>query len=241
MGNAVVVALKPRRQYSFTGNTVDNPAAPPPGDRLDSEIDRIDAAIAQLIEWVAVSLNPDGTLKPGAEPMSAPTRPPLAGPFSMAGADPAALAMDWAEVSFEWAEHMPDTIPPNILATMGITGDHWSARWWAHRALTIAQLLVDGNLPPPSPPLDLTGSITLPPGAAGDVNIRNGTGAAITITLPAGPVPGQTLKFKDALGNAGTYPITIGGASIDGNPSYVLMSNYMSLELFWMGAQWGTR
>src|SRR5262245_17773969 len=29
---------------------------------------------------------------------------------------------------------MPDTIPPNILAVMDITGDHWSSRWWANRA-----------------------------------------------------------------------------------------------------------
>jgi hypothetical protein len=29
---------------------------------------------------------------------------------------------------------MPDTIPPNTLAVMGITGDHWSSRWWANQA-----------------------------------------------------------------------------------------------------------
>jgi hypothetical protein len=44
----------------------------------------------------------------------------------------AAVAQDWAEASFAWAEHMPGTIPPNILATMGISGDHWSSRWWAN-------------------------------------------------------------------------------------------------------------
>jgi hypothetical protein len=38
----------------------------------------------------------------------------------------------WADVSHAWAEHMPDTIPPNILAQMGISGEHWSARWWAN-------------------------------------------------------------------------------------------------------------
>lgn len=43
-------------------------------------------------------------------------------------------ALDYAQVSMEWAEHMPDTIPPNILAVNGITGDHWSSRWWANRA-----------------------------------------------------------------------------------------------------------
>src|SRR5262245_201583 len=41
----------------------------------------------------------------------------------------AALAEDWGIVSRDWAEHMPDTIPPNTLAVMGVTGDHWSARW----------------------------------------------------------------------------------------------------------------
>ena len=66
----------------------------------------------------------------------------------------------------------------------------------------------------------------------------------MTITLPPGPGVGQTLKFKDAQGNAGTYPITLqgaAGATIDGNPHYLLMSDYMSLEVFWMGDQWGTR
>ncbi len=44
------------------------------------------------------------------------------------------LADEYAVASAHWAEHMPDTIPPNILAVMGITGEHWSSRWWAHRA-----------------------------------------------------------------------------------------------------------
>ena len=47
----------------------------------------------------------------------------------------AALADSWAEVSQAWAEHMPGTIPPNILAVMGITGDHWSARWWTNQVV----------------------------------------------------------------------------------------------------------
>jgi hypothetical protein len=46
----------------------------------------------------------------------------------------AATAQDWAQVSIEWAEHMPDTIPPNILAITGISGNHWSSRWWASQA-----------------------------------------------------------------------------------------------------------
>lgn len=45
-----------------------------------------------------------------------------------------ATAADYAQVSIEWAEHMPDTIPPNILAINEITGEHWSSRWWAMKS-----------------------------------------------------------------------------------------------------------
>jgi hypothetical protein len=45
-----------------------------------------------------------------------------------------ALSEDYGLVTQAWAEHMPDPIPPNILAIMGITGDHWSSRWWANKA-----------------------------------------------------------------------------------------------------------
>jgi hypothetical protein len=43
-------------------------------------------------------------------------------------------AQAYADVGMAWAEHMPDIIPPNILAVQGVTGDHWSSRWWANRA-----------------------------------------------------------------------------------------------------------
>ena len=49
----------------------------------------------------------------------------------------AATAQDYAQVSIEWAEHMPDIIPPNVLAINAISGDHWSSRWWANRAAGI--------------------------------------------------------------------------------------------------------
>jgi hypothetical protein len=49
-----------------------------------------------------------------------------------------AVAQAYADVGMAWAEHMPDTIPPNILAVQGITGDHWSSRWWANRAAMAA-------------------------------------------------------------------------------------------------------
>jgi hypothetical protein len=62
----------------------------------------------------------------------------------------AALAQDYADVTQAWAEHMPDTIPPNILAVMGITGDHWSSRWWANQA---AQIVEGGGAGGPFLPL----------------------------------------------------------------------------------------
>jgi len=138
-----VVALKPRRGYSFTDHAVANPAAPPPGDRLDGEVDRIDRTLAEILDYLA-------TLKLPAPSVSAASTAPagVLGPSSdthgVPGADPNALAMDWAEVSATWAEHMPDTIPPNILAVMGITGDHWSSRWWANRAAQIVEGLPGG-------------------------------------------------------------------------------------------------
>jgi len=51
----------------------------------------------------------------------------------------------WAKASFDWAEYMGNeqgadanaTIPPTTLRMMDITGDHWSSRWWAHRAANV--------------------------------------------------------------------------------------------------------
>lgn len=85
-----------------------------------------------------------------------------------AGSGP--LAQDYAQVSIEWAEHMPDTIPPNILAVNAITGDHWSSRWWANRAASAFGMMAwwyQGAWPqpgPPSTPNTPTGQ-PLPPGA----------------------------------------------------------------------------
>ena len=128
----------PDRQFSFTDFQVNNPTAPPPGDKLDAEFDRTNQAVEDVIEWVSTSLNSDGSL----------IEPPVTEPPEDTGA--VALAEDWAAVSAAWAEHMPDTIPPNILAVEAITGDHWSSRWWANRAAQIVQ----GQLPTgASPPI----------------------------------------------------------------------------------------
>jgi len=101
-------------------------------------------------------------------------RPPLlgygAGGF-YASDDPgaAAVASDYAQVAIEWAEHLPDTIPPNILAINAISGDHWSSRWWAMRAAgafgALAWMYMGAFAgAPPSTPLTPTGQ-PIPPGA----------------------------------------------------------------------------
>ena len=66
-------------------------------------------------------------------------------------------AEDWALVSTTWAEFMDGnaTIPPNILASNSITGDHWSSRWWANRAASAFGMLAwwyQGAWPSPGPP-----------------------------------------------------------------------------------------
>ena len=157
-----VVALKPRRGYSFTDHAVANPAAPPPGDRLDGEVDRINQAIAGIIDWIGeieAKILPPPSVSANSTPSPAGVLGPGSDIHSIPGADPNALAMDWAEVSAEWAEHMPDTIPPNILAVMGVTGDHWSSRWWANRAAQLVSAAAGpaiafiGADPPPNPGL----------------------------------------------------------------------------------------
>ena len=207
--------VPPVRQYSFTDWQVNNPTAPPPGDRLDAEFDRANGAISDTIAWTGTSLNTDGTLRTGivdeqqlvpglfdhiaddavaqVQPMvveaenaaqqalnsasaalsystlaggsatqagqsattargaatgaqtSASAALDSANAASASASDAtnsanhadgsAAGAQAYADVGMAWAEHMPDIIPPNILAVQAVTGDHWSARWWANQAL----------------------------------------------------------------------------------------------------------
>lgn len=237
-----------KRQYSFTDFSQNNPTTPPHGNRMDAEYDRINGALNTVINFCS-------EVKQLA--------PALTDPKAVAGADPTDLELDYAFVTQAWAEYMPGTIPPNILAAMNVTGDHWSSRWWANMAAQAVQYPGYGD------PWVIDGSnsqVTLPQGLFGQICIRNTSGAPITVFLPGPPwLPGQSLNFKDALGNAGTYHITISGAviltaadgtpltsasgailtkgegAIDGASSYLMMSDYMSVEVFWMGDQWGTR
>ncbi len=80
------------------------------------------------------------------------------------------LASKYCELAGEWAEHMPDTIPPNTLAVMNISGSHWSSRWWAMQSANAFGMLAwwyMGAFPspgPPTTPLTPTGA-PIPPGS----------------------------------------------------------------------------
>jgi hypothetical protein len=215
----------PARQFSFTDFQTNNPTAPPPGDKLDSEYDRTNTTLTQALAWAQTSLNTDGTIRPGivgtaqlvpglwqsiadqitndvqgsvdqaaASASSASTSKNAASASASAAQTQSqaasgsastaqtaagaaqnsvtsaqgsattasnaattasnaantatgakAVASDYAVLTQAWAEHMPDVIPPNILANMGVTGDHWSSRWWANQAADYIHNAIDGG------------------------------------------------------------------------------------------------
>ena len=136
---------RPQKVYDFTAHARRQPTAPPPGDRIDAQLqNHADAIIAaQLaIEKLAAAVEAMPVAKPREATLPTPTLYVNAGgPYAGDDAGATATSADYAQVSIEWAEHMPDTIPPNVLAVNAISGDHWSSRWWANRAATIVSVL----------------------------------------------------------------------------------------------------
>jgi hypothetical protein len=60
-----------------------------------------------------------------------------------------------------------------------------------------------------------------------------------TITLPSGTV-GKVFIIKDSIGDATANPITVQGtgSTIDGEPTYVLDSDWASIGLIYNGIEW---
>lgn len=92
----------------------------------------------------------------------------------------AATAADYAQVSIHWSEWMgpggiyqggpagaSDIIPNNILAINAISGDHWSSRWWAHKAAEYVNGFLYGYYmgPHPQPPIQAIGGGPIPVGS----------------------------------------------------------------------------
>ena len=132
-----------------------------------------------------------------------------------AGSGP--LAQDYAQVSIEWAEHMPDTIPPNILGVNAITGDHWSSRWWANRAASAFGMMAwwyQGAWPgpPPTTPNTPTGQ----PIPVGGLYYDTNTGMMMVWTgstwenLAQGPGKATTASlYYTATAGQSVFPLTV--------------------------------
>jgi hypothetical protein len=69
------------------------------------------------------------------------------------------------------------------------------------------------------------------------LNSLNGT---VTVNLPSSPNSGRVFSLKDSSGNASINNITIipSSGTIDGQPSYVINSNYGGLNLVYNNNQW---
>ena len=110
-------------------------------DAVIKQLNALEASIGGLTNTVAATraVTPVSRLA-----RSAPTGvlgPNVGGPWATDDAGAAATAADYSQVCIDWAEHMPDTVPPNTLAINAVTGDHWSSRWWANRAAAIVSVL----------------------------------------------------------------------------------------------------
>jgi hypothetical protein len=141
-------------------------------DRARDVADRSEARLAAAIfaAEIGPALPNEGPRGIAPAPMPMPLLGINAGgPYAGDDKGATATSADYAQVSIEWAEHMPDTIPPNVLAINSISGDHWSSRWWANRSANAFGMLAwwyQGAYPnpgPPSTPNTATGQ-PLPPG-----------------------------------------------------------------------------
>ena len=92
-----------------------------------------------------------------------------------------ASAGAYAQAAVEWAEHMGGTLPADTVAVMDLTGDHWSARWWASEAARIIDSAEGGPPGPPGPQ-----GIPGPPGPAGTGIIFKGQVASPGALPPTG-------------------------------------------------------
>jgi hypothetical protein len=70
----------------------------------------------------------------------------------------------------------------------------------------------------------------------------NVTGGAITIKLPDSPVTGRVYSVKDTVGNSSVSNITVtttgGAVTIDGSATFVMNTNYSSINLVFSGTSY---
>lgn len=74
----------PQRNYSFAGLSQTQPTAQQPGQQIDQEVDRSNAAIAGILDWVGTAIDESGNLRPSASAPQGPVGPQ--GPIGPQGA-----------------------------------------------------------------------------------------------------------------------------------------------------------
>ena len=167
---------------SFTAISTNNPSQQQPGNLIDAEFNRTNAAVASILAALAVSLNADGTLNSAAveQAYDALSGGNTGNEVNLADA-PSALSALLAQA---WAEYLSGPLPAETLAGTGVTGDHYSSRWWANFAASAVQSAalqayeqvsaalaadyIGAHLPTVAPPLggywNNGGSVCLAPG-----------------------------------------------------------------------------
>jgi hypothetical protein len=103
-----------------------------PGDLIQDQVIETHRAVDQVIEELA------------ALQTKAPVAPQRTSVVVLDQRNNVAMlsensAENWSVASWHWAEHMPGPLPAESVAAMGITGDHWSSRWWSNQALLYAK------------------------------------------------------------------------------------------------------
>ena len=199
---------RPQKVYDFTAHARRQPTAPPPGDRIDAQLDNhADAIVAAQMAIEQLQALVAQLPKPKEPTLSTPSLYVNAGgPYAGDDAGATATSADYAQVSIEWAEHMPDTIPGNILAINAISGDHWSSRWWANRAATIVSVLGQSHTGVISEQLTVTAPNTFSPLSNAPIDTGNTMIVAVNGRVFSGcavPPPfyasGKTLVWASTL------------------------------------------
>ena len=153
--------VRPARVYDFTAFSRRTPAQQLPGDRVDAQFSAHADAIAELqaalarVEAKLQDLEASARGAIGGDLEGRPLYYGAGGPYATDVLGATSTSADYAQVSIDWAEHMPDTIPPGTLAINAISGDHWSSRWWANRAASAFGMMAWwylGAWPSPGPP-----------------------------------------------------------------------------------------
>ena len=146
----------------------------------------------------------------------------------------------WAIASMQWAEHMPGTLPADTIANMDVTGDHWSARWWANQAgAAYGRLAEYYQGARTEPPTETASGDPLPPGAlyydltTNTMMVWNGTD-----WLPIGGNPTKaTTVTLDYKATAGQMNFPFSAPDLHGQTFFVSSSAPQPVEVFRAGAR----